>query len=230
MPVLGLKTTTPDEHQVTLSVALLLSDQLTKRRELVGSVSVTLEGKPSIAPYRPYKKDQDGTFCFVGLPNGGYVVQVRSENLHPVYQPVDITLSVPQDDVRVDPKWPAYPNLALANQTLPLDDPGQPVLYRNQRNLSMLRPSIYYPFPEGATLIRGTVLAYGDPVDNATVSHTEGDSVYVTTEDGQYVLFMRRIVGLKASVEVRTTMTGLASSVMMIARRGETVTQDIVMS
>jgi hypothetical protein len=231
MSVLGLKTTVPDKIQVTLSITLLLSDQFTRVGELVGAVSVTLAGKPLLPPYRPLKKDQVGTFCFVDLPNGGYTMQVRSEERPPLYQPVDITLSVPQNDMSVDPKWPAYPNLALANRALPLDDPGQPVLYRNQRSLAMLKPSIYYPFPTDATLIRGSVLASGNPVEGATVRVIGGDSEYVTGQGGHYVLFLRKIAGLQSAVGVRTIKTGLVTnSMMMTARRGETVSQDIVMS
>ncbi|HWG95768.1 MAG TPA: hypothetical protein VN647_01690 [Nitrospira sp.] len=232
MPVVGLKTVAPDEHQVQLKLAVILSDQFTKHRELRGPVSMVIAGKPQIGPYIPYTKQDEGTFCFYDdLPNGTYTLQIRSDDKPPIYLPADISLSVPQSDSALDPKWPAYPNLALADRALPLDDPAQPQKYKDQRKLSMLRPTVFYPFPADATLIRGRVLSGNNPVGNATVSHDGGESNYVTEKDGWYVLFVRNLAGLAHQITIRTTKSGFTDNTMTVtAKRGQTVTQDIVLS
>ncbi len=232
MPVIGLKTAFPDERQVQLRLAILLSDQFTKKRELRGPVSMAIAGKPQIGAYIPYRKPDEGTFCFYdGLPNGTYTLQVKSEDKPPIYLPIDISLSVPLSDSAVDPKWPAYPNLALADRDLPLDDPTQPQKYKDQRKLSMLRPTVFYPFPVEATLIRGRVLSGNNPVDNATVSHDGGESNYVTEKDGWYVLFVRKFSGLAQQVTIKTIKSGFPDNTMAVtAKRGQTVTQDIALS
>lgn len=193
---------------------------------------MAIAGKPQIGPYTPYRKPDEGTFCFYDeLPNGTYTIQIRSEDTPPIYLPVDISLSVPLSDTAVDPNWPAYPNLALANRALRLDDPAQPQKYKDQRKLSMLRPTVFYPFPVDATLIRGRVLSGNSPVSTATVSHAGGESIYVTQADGWYVLFVRDLSGLAHQVTIKTTKSGFPDNTMTgTAKRGQTVTQDIVLS
>lgn len=232
MPVLELKTAFPDERQVQLKLAVLLSDQFTRNRELRGPVSMVIVGKPQIGAYIPYRKPDEGTFCFYDdLPDGTYTLRIRSEDKPPIYLPIDITLSVPLSDSTVDPRWPAYPNLALANQSLMLDDPTQPQEYKDQRKLSMLRPTVLYPFPADATLIRGQVVSGNNAVNTATVSHDGGESSYVTEKDGWYVLFVRNLSGLSQQVTIKTTKSGFPDSTMTVTvKRGQTVTQDVALS
>ena len=82
-----------------------------------------------------------------------------------------------------------------------------------------------------ATLIRGIVLSGGVPVEKASVRHISGESSYETDKDGLYVLFVQKLAGLQAQVEVSATKAGLPpKSILATARRGETISQDIVLS
>jgi hypothetical protein len=54
----------------------------------------------------------------------------------------------------------------------------------------VLKPNPAYPFPNGATLIRGMVIDQADnPVPNANVQVTEKNLNTVTTERGEFVLY-----------------------------------------
>jgi hypothetical protein len=235
MSIPGLKTTVPDEIGLKVSLALLLCDQFTNNRKLAGSVLVTLVNTSLPARYIPHSKEGEGTYYLVSLPNGDYNLEARSKELHPLYQPLDIPVSIPFKDANVDQKWPAYPNLAIADKTKPLDDASQPAQYREQRARSLLKPSIYYPFPSDATLIRGRVVQKEKPIANVTVKLEEKDnpypSSYVTDVDGQYVLFVRKMSGLKQEMKLIVAKQGLAPvSIQVIVRRSQTIMQDIALS
>src|SRR5205823_9946610 len=102
--------------------------------QLVGRTTVTLLGLDK----KPIEKPSEGAFVFVGLAPRNYTVQVRSNGPtetgkptpdRPYYLDLDRPIVLPMPHAL----WPAYPDLFLANQNLPLDDPAQPAAYRAQR-------------------------------------------------------------------------------------------------
>jgi hypothetical protein len=207
------KTQVPDIHELKLDFgfALLLYDGFTRSQQLVGQITVRLKDKPTIKPFTPFEKTAEATFLFFGLPPGDYTVQVRSNERTPearpaYYLPADIPITIPMPHVL----WPAFPDITLADQDKLPDDPGQPAAYRAQRKAATLQPSTAYPFPAGATLVRGKVLAAGVPLLDAVVTDSNQlnyqTGTYRTGSDGEFVLFFENVSGA-----IDTTITLLAT-------------------
>jgi hypothetical protein len=154
------------------------------------------------------------------------VVQPSPET--PFYQPVTIAVSLPL----ADPLWQAYPDLSLADRSKPLNDPNQPPAYKAERSLATLRPTPRYPFPPGATLVRGTVLAGGQPLAGATVFRVGDTDGAVSDVNGEFVLFFTDVDGLGQSATIRATHPLQAGSVDVPVTlvRGTTVSIVIVMT
>jgi hypothetical protein len=217
----------PEPRQLTLSLALLLFDSYTGRNQLVGlypsreqelqdvAAAVDDVGLLRAARYTtvrmagrtlvPRRRESDATFLFFDLQPGSYTVEVRS----PYYVAVDVTAAVPQ----TDPKWPAFPDIALADESLPLDAPAQPAAYRAQRSAATLHASVRYPFPRGTTLVRGVVRGSGQVLAGASVRRQGDPSAALTDAAGEYVLFFTDLAGsgqtvtLEASHPLHTTVT-----------------------
>lgn len=212
----------PDIRELTPSLVLLLTDAFTNEKQLFGDVNVNIAGAAA-----SFQKDPESTYVFLGLKPGKYTVKVQSEPETPYYQPVNIPVSVPSKT----PQWPAYPDRALAKLDQMLDDPAQPSAYRKERDLAALKPSTAYPFPAGATLVRGVVKAGKVPLSGATVVRSGETSGYKTGPTGEYVLFFKRITGrtetvtLVASQAIRPDVT-----VTVNVLRAATVSLDIVMA
>jgi hypothetical protein len=169
----------------------------------------------------PFAKAPSGPFLFfVPLPAGNQVIRVRS----PFYQSKDVTIAFPLAG------WLAFPNIALANENLPLGAPSQPAAYRAQRAAATLVPSIKYPFPAAATLIRGRVRSGGAPLARATVRRQGDPLAYLTAEAGDYVLFLRNVPGVGAIVNIETTHPQHPAVVSPVrVFRGMTALNDVAM-
>lgn len=178
---------TPDTTELALDLAVLLFDAYTGARQLLGSPTVSLAGSSAT----PYRKPGESTYLFFGVPAGSYTVQVRSPADRPYYLPADIPVTLPMPD----PLWPAVPDASLADPSKPLDDPTQPAAYRAQRALAGMVPATAYPYPAGATLVRGAVTSGGAPLLGATVLDLGGGASYVTGADGMYALPLTKLVG-----------------------------------
>jgi hypothetical protein len=247
------QTTPPDIRELQLGFALCLYDRFTGRQQLAGKTAVRLANKPLVRPFVPQAKAPEATFLFFDLPGGPYTLQVRSNregridqdqtrveeeeylNQPPYYSKVDISITLPMPN----PRWPAFPDATVADQSKPLDDPNQSVLYRNQRKAATLLPTTAYPFPAGATLVRGTVLSGGAPLDRARVRQLADpqdptgaeDLVYETGPDGGFVLFFSRLKGTSKTVTLRASHAlHLDVDQNVLVRRGMTVAQNIVMA
>lgn len=217
----------PEPRQLTLSLALLLFDAYTGRSELVGlypsreqelqdgaaatddvgllrvarHTTVRMAGSTLV----PRRRASDATFLFFDLLPGAHTFEVRS----PYYVAADVTAAVPQ----TDPKWPAFPDVALADESLPLDSPAQPAGYRAQRRAATLHPSVRYPFPGGTTLVRGVVSGGGQALAGASMRRLGDPDAALTDAAGEYVLFFTDLAGsgqtvtLEASHPLHTTVT-----------------------
>jgi hypothetical protein len=231
-----LQTTYSETLELKLALALMLFDGFSGQNRLVGNYERGLmaEPPPTSSPYTtvrlagpgpaPFQKVPSATFLFVGLPDGAHTIQTRS----PYYQPRDIMITLPMPV----PRWPAFPDVTLANEDLPLQSPNQPAAYRAQRRLATLLPTTSYPFPGDATLVRGSVRYAGNGLAGATVRRVGGDGPeYVTEVDGGFVLFFfdiprgGQLVTLQATHPLHPTATVSVRSV-----GGETVTRDIAMA
>jgi hypothetical protein len=243
------KTTNLDSRELKLAFALLLRDRFTRSPALLGKVIVRFAGQPEVAPFVPFQKSSEAAFLFFDLPAGDYTLQVRSDELTPYYVDAEIpddgtqiTLPIP-DPVAPDPVWPAFPDLLLADRSIPLDDPAQPAAYRTQYLAASLRPSTAYPFPDGTTLVRGRVLAGATPLPDATVKlvnvpdlpgprvRREKDQQYRTGEDGEFVLFFPEVIGASETFTLRAshpTRPDVDQDVEVL--RGMTVATNIVMA
>ncbi len=210
--------------ELKLALALQLSDRFTRQPQLVGETTVQVAGHRAT----PFQKLPGATFLFFELAPGAYTIEVRSSKDTPYYRAVNIPVLVPSPD----PLWPAYPDISVADKTKPLDDPTQSAAYRAQRALAALQPTAKYPFPEGASLVRGTVYAGQVPLAGARVRRVGDDLEYVTATEGEFVLFFDRVKGtgqknvtLRASHPFRPDV-----DVMVDLRRGMTVAKSIVMA
>ena len=228
-----------------LGFALQLFDAFTRRNRLVGTyedraaeqadqdyadrtgdlsrlsahTTVRVPGRPLI----PVHKRAAGTYLFfLDLPAGASVIEARS----PYYLPRDITVTYPMPSLG----WPAFPDVTLANEDLPLDLPSQPAAYRAQRGAATLTPSTKYPFPQDATLVRGTIRAGGAPLPGASVSRMGNPLTYVTDAGGDYVLFLNDVPGVGAPVTIQVTHPQHApANAPVQALRGMTALLDLTM-
>jgi hypothetical protein len=245
----------PDVSELQLSLALMLYDGFSGSQELAGDISISLAYETLTSPLsspigsppgsfqpviqRPYRKTPQAIFLYFGLLTGEYVAHVRSnmdlpEQSPPYYLPADIRITVaglPITTPVQQPIWPAFPDINLADNTKPLDDPTQNPAYLTQRLAATLQPSTAYPFPAGSTLVRGTVYANGEPLSGATVESSISQLPYLTGEDGGFVLFFTQISGLDQTVTLQATHA-LHPAVQQTTdvHRGMTVTTNIVMA
>ena len=212
-----------------LSYAVTLSDAFTQARQLFGRISVYIDRISEV----PFFKTSEATFLFFKLQPGSYTMRVRSneedegDGIPPYYHDVDIPIVLPLSS----PLWPVFPDVLLADQSKPLDHPTQPAAYRAQLAQVSLQPTIAYPFPAGATLLRGTVLAEGVPLSQAIVMRMSDTSTYVTGEDGEFVFFFIQMRGMREQVSLRAIYPLYPdSNEDVLVRRGITATRDIVMT
>jgi hypothetical protein len=170
----------------------------------------------------PFQKDASAFVFFVDLTPGSYVVEARS----PYYVPRDITVQVPLPSAG----WPAFPDVTVANEDLPLGSAAQPAAYRAQRAAATLEPSTRYPFPSDATLVRGTVTSGNVPLAGATVRRAGDPMAYVTDAAGDYVLFFDDVPGVGAAITIQASHPlHAAVNAIVQALRGTTVLLDISM-
>jgi hypothetical protein len=245
----------PDVSEVQLSLALMLYDGFSGGQELVGNISISLVSETLTSPLssplgsppgsfqsvlqRPYHKTPQAVFLYFELLAGQYVAHVRSnvelpEQTPAYYLPADISITVADLPVTApvqQPIWPSFPDINLADNTKPLDDPTQSPAYLAQRLAATLQPSTAYPFPAGSTLVRGTVYANGQPLAGAMVQSSSAQLSYLTGADGGFVLFFTQISGLDQTVTLQATHA-LHPAVQQTTdvHRGMTVTTNIVMA
>lgn len=242
-----LQTSDPDVFEFTINFALMLSDRFTEKNQLAGRTAVRIANQPPFKPFVPQQLPGQATFFFLDLPPANYTLLVRSNRDgriddpdHPqvdeppyylsepaYYFPVDVPIAFPV----ANDLWPAFPDLLAADQTKPLDDPTQPLAFRQQRAVARLQPTTAYPFPVGATLVRGTVRAGGLPLANARVRRVGDDLEYPTGPDGEFVLFFKNVIGASEVITLRASHAlhpDLDRNVEV--RRGMTVAQNFLMA
>jgi hypothetical protein len=242
-----LKTLDPDVRERKLVFALMLSDQFTETNQLAGRITVSIANQPFRPPFVPVQQPGQANFFFFDLPPALYTLQVRSNSAgriddpntpqldeppyylseRPYYFDVDVPIVFPP----AHDHWPAFPDLLAADQTKPLNDLTQPVAFRQQRALAALQPTTAYPFPIGATLVRGAALVGGLPVANARVRRVADDLEYLTGPDGEFVLFFKKVVGASEQITLRATHAPQPDKDQAVTiRRAMTVSQNIVLA
>lgn len=228
MTSLGL---TFSEELTTQGFALLLYDGFTGLPQLQGQVSVNIPGQRA-----PFEKTDPATFLFLNILPGAHSVTVQPALQTPFYLPVNFSVNLPMPD----PLWQAYPDLSLADKTKALDDPSQPAAYRAQRQLATLLPTPSYPFPNGATLLRGAVSTSTGPLAGATVEQVSGSAATgnsptnpstVTDENGEFALFFNNVSGMGQAVTIQAThpLRPQPVQLQVTLQRGATVSIQIVM-
>jgi hypothetical protein len=217
-----LVLTYSESVETTFHLALRLTDRYTRASKLAGIVTA------NVAARETAQQVSDDTFIFRRLPAGPAVIDVASDPATPYYLPFSINVTMPMPAAL----WPSFPDLSLANQNLMLDDPAQPAPYRSQRELAALLPSPQYPFPGGATLIRGTVLAGTDLLGGATVQVLGGTQIpYVTSASGEFVVFFDSPPHSTETLTLRASHGGKPDvDVSVVVRREMTVATNIVMA
>lgn len=213
--------TTGEWIRDSLQFALLLRDGFADSDELLGDVSVTC------GPIAGQQKGSSGAFLFYALQPGPQNFAVTSGPYTPYYLPAIVPVTVPMPNAL----WPAFPDVTVADPNLLLGDPGQTTAYKTQRQTATLLPAISYPFLAGTTLIRGTVMHGGQPLEGATAQQAgSSDPPYKTGADGQFVLFLSSPPGLPTQVTVTATYPGLADGKAQVSViRGLTVSVQIMM-
>jgi hypothetical protein len=189
-----------ETSETQLAFALMLRDGLTLADALAGEVTVMAGAQ------KGQQKSVTGTFLFFQLPKGALQLAVRSNPDTPYYLPVDLTVTIPPPS----PLWPAFPDISLADKTLPLSDPKQPSAYRAQFLQTCLSPTTAYPFDAGATLVRGTVLHADAPLAGVKLFVPADNTVlpYATAADGQFVLLFPQPVAQPTAVTIRAQRAG----------------------
>lgn len=210
-------TAVPDQRDTRLALGVVLRDPVTRSGPLAGNITARVAGLPERGAYRWLYKPAQNTLLFFGLPNAAHVIEVRSDPLTPYYLPLDLNITVPFGTTA---RWPVFPDAMLANLSLSLDDPAQPLAYRTQRAEATLSPTPAYPFAGDVTLLRGTVFSGANPLAGATVRRTLDNVQHVTGNDGQYVLFFPRVLGIAQtfSIVVAHPMQGSKTVNVLIAR------------
>ena len=202
---------TQPEARLNFSVqfAVLLRDGFADSDELLGKVEV------QSANVVAYRKGTSGLFWFQNVtPGPNQSLSVNSKELPPYYLPTTIDHLVIPNPPPPAPAprnpWPVFPDISLADANLPLGDPSQPAQYKQQRVEATLLPTTAYPFPEGTTLIRGTVTHAGQALAGASVALTGSqDPAYVTDADGQFVLYWQDAPGIPKVFQVHVTAPNL---------------------
>lgn len=214
----------PLETRLNLNVqfAVLLRDQFADSDDLLGQIEVRASDVVA------YRKGMSGLFWFQSVTPGVQDLSVQSLEQPPYYLPATISLTIPNPPPPAPAArnpWPAYPDISLADLNLPLGDPGQPAAYRKERADVTLSPTVAYPFPEGATLIRGTVTHAGQALAEATVTLAGSvDPAYKTASDGEFVLYWKDAPGVPKEVTLHVTAPNLqAKDQPVTIRRGLTV-------
>jgi len=221
----GLSTTFSESRERVLALAIMLFDGFTHTSELIGAPLVRLAGSARV----PFQKRPDATFLFFDIPPGVHTVQVRDGQAgrKPYYLPADIPVTLPMPH----PLWPAFPDVTLANADKLLDDPTQPDAYRAQRSAATLQPTTAYPFPEGATLVRGRVVVGNLPLSGARVRRVGDPLEFPTGDDGEFVLFFPRLSGSSETIVLRASHATHADTDQQVkVLRGTTVTTTIRMA
>jgi hypothetical protein len=216
------------EQLTTQGFGLNLYDGFTGEPQLQGEVMVSI-GKKKAA----VEKSFPAMFVFPNLPPGSYSISVEAAPDTPFYSNVSIPINTPMPD----PLWPAYPDISLADKSKPLDDPSQPAAYRAQRALATLVPTPRYPFPPGATLLRGTVLAGTVPLAGATVERVasgslgQGGDSAVSDGNGEFVLFFTDVDGMGevATIQATHPLRPNTGQVQVTLQRGTTTSTRIVL-
>jgi hypothetical protein len=150
----------------------------------------------------PYQKDSTSVYLFFDLPAGANTVKVWSGEPRQYYGPLNLAVNIPPE--------------------------GQPWSPGQQFATGVLNPTVSYPFPENATLVRGHVLLAGNPVSGALLHAAGAAPDYTTGDDGEYVLFFVRVKGASEKITVRATAPGGAvKDVPVLVQREATVAQDI---
>ncbi len=207
----------------TKGFALQLFDGFSGESQLEGELAVSILGRKP-----PFEKPDSATFVFLDLDAGLWTISVLPSSRTPYYSPVTIPVSLPM----ADPLWQAYPDVSLADLSKPLDDPTQPAPYRAQRALATLQPTPSYPFPSDATLVRGTVLAGGQPLAGVTVLRVGDASGTLSDASGEFVLFFDDVSDLGQPATIRASHPLQAGSVdvPVTLRLGTTVSIQMVMT
>lgn len=228
-----------DVRELHLSLAVLLYDGFTGAQQLRGNVVVSLApAKPRNPRFLSFQKKPEATFLFFGLSPGSYNLQVRSNNgrsdrMFQYYLPTDISITVadpPNLAPEQRPIWPVFPNTNLADRGKPLDDPTQPTPYAVQRRAATLQPAVGYPFPAGATLVRGHVFANSQPVAGAKVQRVDDDLQYSTDDNGEFVLWFKSLLGLRETITLQATHALHPTLKQVVeVQRGSTVSTTFVM-
>lgn len=212
-----------EAQSISCRFALSLYDGFSGANALQGAVSVGIDGQRT-----PIAKQYQATWVFLSLPDGNYNISVVSDSDTPYYQPVTVPVTLPVTNAL----WPGYPDNSLADPNLLLDDPAQTAAYIAQRKLATLMPTASYPFPAGTTLVRGTILAGGVPLADATVLVDGGTEIpYVTSSTGEYVLVFDSPQGLSQTVTLRAQHAAKADvTAPVTVQRGRTETLNISMA
>ena len=228
-----------ETRELRLSLAVLLYDGFTGAQRLEGDIVVSLAAnKPRSPLCDSFQKKPQATFLFFGLSPGSYILEVRtntgrSGQVLPYYLPTDISIAVadpPNLQPGQTPIWPVFPDVNLADQGKPLDDPTQPAAYAVQRRAATLQPAVGYPFPPGATLVRGHVFANNQPVVGARVQRVGDELQYSTDDHGEFVLYFKSLLGVGETITLQATHALHPTLKKVVeVQRGSTVSTTFVM-
>lgn len=203
-------------------------ESVSRQLSLAVRVMDAFTQQPALAPMRVYLKErararalvnQSGVFCFLGIPAGEYTLVVEPD-------------PTTADWFYLQPQAAEEWSQNFERQvTLPLPDPKLPLL------VVTLSPKSSYPFPQNATLVRGTVSQGAPPakvasavvgvdyeqVDPDDTGQTIPARVETQTDrNGEYVLFFQRLPANKQQVTVKAVKDGQQAERQLEIQEGAT--------
>jgi hypothetical protein len=186
------------ERNITkLSFAISLLDDYSKGKP-IGRVDVSLKDRKE----KPVK-NLSSYYLFLDLSDGTYTVQVKSDYYFD--EEGDISLPRPKDFAFRSGSGGAEHDSTEAiledisglrdRDVLEFDNESDPperrmIFLDSDPTTKLLKPKPSYPFPPGATLIRGKVYdSAGEAISGAKVRVRGKDVENKTTEEGEFVLY-----------------------------------------
>ncbi len=211
----------------TLSLAIKPLDKMAARLELFGLLKISLKDV-----MRTPVKNPSGYYVYLKLEDDDYTVSIESE----YYLFKEFTLTLPDHGLT------AEGNTNLDAEVKLLELKGGLLAEVD------LIPNVNYPFPSGATLVRGEVKdGSGNPISTARIkvvgseaSPAGNDLIFNTNPKGQYVLFCNRLTdseikkingktyggGIKLKLQATDT-SGDSTKIDVEIKHGKTVFQQL---
>lgn len=110
-------------------------------------------------------------------------------------------MDLPEETYTITARGEYYFSITVTDITV--TDPLRPIVEFE------MEPNASYPFPEGATLLKGTVTTdSGAPIPGATIGIMDSPRSMITDERGRFVFYFKDVAGDEESGSINIAKTG----------------------